>query len=185
MLEQTVVKNTRVSEGLLGFSLKRRNQTILLQGTQLISGVKELKKQKTNQKTKNKLKIINYKPNKKINQTITKQTRFGFKKTKLATLLGCSERQRWDRIQINGVDSGRILRFSFGPGTGPGVENLGKTGPGSGVIFRFLSSRCLCGRFLSKDMGNLGWIDDCSRSLNRSRILKFEKLPDPDSKILE
>jgi len=33
---------------------------------------------------------------------------------------------------------------------------------------------------------NYGWIDYCSRSLNRSRILKFEKLPesDPDSKIL-
>jgi len=30
-------------------------------------------------------------------------------------------------------------------------------------------------------MGNYGWIDDCSRS----RILKFEKLPDPGSKILE
>ena len=32
---------------------------------------------------------------------------------------------------------------------------------------------------------NYGWIDDCSRSLNSSRILKFEKLAEPDSKILE
>jgi len=32
---------------------------------------------------------------------------------------------------------------------------------------------------------NYGWIDGCSRSLNRSRILKFEESPDPDSKILE
>ena len=24
---------------------------------------------------------------------------------------------------------------------------------------------------------NFGWIDDCSRSLNRIRVLKFEKLP--------
>jgi len=36
---------------------------------------------------------------------------------------------------------------------------------------------------------NYGWIDDCSRSLNSSRILKFEKEPDsdpdPDWKILE
>jgi len=32
---------------------------------------------------------------------------------------------------------------------------------------------------------NYRWIDDCNRSLNRSRILKFEELPDPDSKILE
>jgi len=27
---------------------------------------------------------------------------------------------------------------------------------------------------------NYGWIDDCSRSLNSSRILKFEKEPDSD-----
>jgi len=27
---------------------------------------------------------------------------------------------------------------------------------------------------------NHGWIDDCSRSLNRRRILKFERLPDLD-----
>jgi len=32
--------------------------------------------------------------------------------------------QRWDRIRITGVDSGRILRLSFGPGSGPGVKNL-------------------------------------------------------------
>ena len=45
------------------------------------------------------------------------------------------------------------------------------------------------GDFLSKNMGKLHWIDDCSRGLDRSRILKFEELlylePDPDSKILE
>jgi len=36
-------------------------------------------------------------------------------------------------------------------------------------------------------MANHGWIEYCSRSLNRSRILKFEELPDPDPdpKILE
>jgi len=34
---------------------------------------------------------------------------------------------------------------------------------------------------------NFGWINDCSLNLNRSRILKFEELPDPgpDTKILE
>jgi len=37
----------------------------------------------------------------------------------------------------SGVDSGRILRFSFGSGSGPVVKNLGKNGPGSGVIFQF------------------------------------------------
>jgi len=36
-------------------------------------------------------------------------------------------------------------------------------------------------------MVNYGWVDDCSRSLNRSRMLKFEEESDPypDSKILE
>jgi len=81
--------------------------------------------------------------------------------------------QRWPWIRSAGVDSGRILRFSFEPG--------------SGVTFQFGSSRRLCGHLLSKNMGiNYDWIDDCSRSLHRRRILKFE-LPDPDSdlKILE
>jgi len=50
----------------------------------------------------------------------------------------CFVVQRWDGIQITGVDSGSILRYSFGPGSGAGVKNLGKTGPGSGVIFQFL-----------------------------------------------
>ena len=45
--------------------------------------------------------------------------------------------QRWDRIRSVGVDSGGILRFSFGPGSGVGVNNLGKTGPGSGATFQF------------------------------------------------
>jgi len=38
-----------------------------------------------------------------------------------------------------------------------------------------------------KTWENCGWIDDCSRSLNKSRILKFDKYwdPDPDSNILE
>jgi len=43
--------------------------------------------------------------------------------------------QRRDRIQITEVDSGRILRFSFGPGSGTGVKNFSKTGLGSGVTF--------------------------------------------------
>ena len=43
--------------------------------------------------------------------------------------------QRYNRIRITGVDSDRILRFSFGVGFGPRVKNLGKTG--SGVIFQF------------------------------------------------
>ena len=53
--------------------------------------------------------------------------------------------RRWGRIRITGVNSGRILRFSFGPG--PGVKNMRKTGPG----VNFNSSRSLCGHFLSKN----------------------------------
>ena len=34
--------------------------------------------------------------------------------------------------------------------------------------------------FYVKTWVNYGWIDDCSRSLNRSRILIFEKLQDQD-----
>jgi len=35
--------------------------------------------------------------------------------------------QKWDRIRLTGVDSGRILRISFSVEAGPGVKNLGKT----------------------------------------------------------
>ena len=49
--------------------------------------------------------------------------------------------------------------------------------PEPGSLFNFGNSRSLCGHY--------GWTDDCSWSLNRRRIFKFEKLPDPDSKILE
>ena len=54
-------------------------------------------------------------------------------------------------------------------------------------LFNFGSSKSLCGHFLSKKWVNYGWIGDCSLSLNRSRILKLEKLPDtdPDSEMLE
>jgi len=53
--------------------------------------------------------------------------------------------QRWPWIRSAGVDSSRILRFSFGPGsgvknlwkTGPGVKSLWKSGNGSGVSFQF------------------------------------------------
>ena len=62
-------------------------------------------------------------------------------------------RQRWNRIRITGVDSGRILGFSFGPGSG--VKHLGKAGPGPESLFHFDSSRSLCGHFLSTNMGEL------------------------------
>ena len=56
----------------------------------------------------------------------------------LISIVPAASQQRLDRIRIIRVDSGRILRFAFGPGTGPGVKNLGKTGPGSEVTFQFL-----------------------------------------------
>jgi len=59
--------------------------------------------------------------------------------------------QRWDRIWITGLDSGRIVRFSFGPGSG--VKNLGKPDPES--LIYFSSSRSLCGHFLRKNVGKL------------------------------
>jgi len=51
-------------------------------------------------------------------------------------------------------------------------------------LFHFGSSRSLRGHFLGKTWVNYGWIDG-NRSLNRSRILKFEELLDSDSKMLE
>jgi len=50
-------------------------------------------------------------------------------------------------------------------------------------LFNFGSSRRVCGHFLSKNMVSFGWIDG-TWSLNRSRILKFEKFLDPEPKIL-
>jgi len=41
--------------------------------------------------------------------------------------------------------------------------------------YHFGNSRSLCGHFLGKTWVNYGWVDDCSRGLNRSRILKFEE----------
>jgi len=49
----------------------------------------------------------------------------------------CSIEYLQPRIRGTGVDSGRILRFSFRPGSGAEVKNLWKTGPGSGVTFHF------------------------------------------------
>jgi len=61
--------------------------------------------------------------------------------------------------------------------------------PDSESLFTFGSRRSLCGHFLSKTWANYGWIDVWNRSLKKSKILKFEKLPDPepdpDSNILE
>ena len=45
--------------------------------------------------------------------------------------------QRWDRIRITGVDSGRILRFSFGLGSGPESKIWKKNGSGAGITFQF------------------------------------------------
>ena len=57
--------------------------------------------------------------------------------------------QRWQWIPSAGIDSGRILRFSFWPEFG--ANNLRKTDPKS--IFNFGSNRSLRGHCLSKNMG--------------------------------
>jgi len=49
-------------------------------------------------------------------------------------------------------------------------------------LFDFGRSRSLCRHFLSNSWVNYGWIDDCIQIVNKRRILKFEKLPDPESK---
>jgi len=85
--------------------------------------------------------------------------------------------QRWPWIRSAGVDSGRNLRFSFWPESGAGIKILWKNG--SGVTFQFRQKHESAWSFLVKTWVNLGWIDG-SWSLNRSRILKFEKYPSPD-----
>ena len=88
--------------------------------------------------------------------------------------------KRWPWIRSGGVDSGRILHFfrtriqsqKF-------VENRTPS------PFSILVAAGVCVVISEvKTWANFGWIDG-SRSLNRSRILKFEKFPDPDLKILE
>jgi len=87
--------------------------------------------------------------NRTFNATLTKRWKH-FQLTRL---------QRWYRIRSAGVDSGKILRFSF------------ESEPGSMSLFNFGSSGSLCGHFLSKTWENYSCIDDCSRSLNRGWIL--------------
>jgi len=58
--------------------------------------------------------------------------------------------QRWPWIQGAGVESGRILRISFRPGTA--VKNCEKPDPDPGSLFNLGSDRSLLGHFLSKMM---------------------------------
>ena len=60
-------------------------------------------------------------------------------------------KQGWHWTRITGVDSGRSLRFSFGPD--PESKICEKLDPES--LFNFGSSRSLCGHFLSENMGKL------------------------------
>jgi len=59
----------------------------------------------------------------------------------------------WDWNQSAGIDIGRILRFSFGPGSGLGVKYLGKTRPGSGVTFQFRQQQESVQSFLKSKHG--------------------------------
>ena len=63
------------------------------------------------------------------------------------------QEQRWDRIRITGVDSGRILRFFSDPD--PESKICEKPDPDPESLFHFGSSRSLCGHFLGKNNGKL------------------------------
>jgi len=63
--------------------------------------------------------------------------------------------RRWDRIRNTGVDSGRILHFSFEPGPDPESIIWEKPHPYPESLFNFGSSRSLYGHFLIKNMGKL------------------------------
>ena len=93
--------------------------------------------------------------------------------------------QRWPRIRSGEVDSGRILRFF---GSGPESKFFEKrTRIGSHCLFPAVAEvRVVFINVIAqvKTLLNFGCMDGC-RSVNRSRILKFEKLPDPDSKTWE
>jgi len=56
---------------------------------------------------------------------------------------------------ITGVDSGRILRFSYGSGSVPESKICEKLNPDPESLFHFGSSRSLCGHFLGITMGKL------------------------------
>jgi len=86
-----------------------------------------------------------------------------------------STNHRWYRIRSAGVDSGRILRFPFGPDPDSESTICEKPDPDSESLFHFGSNRSLFGHFLGKTWVNYGWIDDCSRNLNRSQFLKLKK----------
>jgi len=90
--------------------------------------------------------------------------------------------QKWTRFRSRlRQDSGSGVK-NIGPGSG--VKNMWKTWPGSGVTFQISAVAGVCVVISSvKTWVSFGWIDDGDRSLNRSPILKFERLPDPDSKI--
>jgi len=89
--------------------------------------------------------------------------------------------QSWD------LSRSRIRQDSaFCFGSGSGSQNFGKKRTRIRSHFSILAvAGVYAVNSYVKICVNYGWIDDCSRSFNRSRILKFEKLPDPDSKILE
>jgi len=81
---------------------------------------------------------------------------------------------KWDRIRITGVDSGRIVHFSFGPRFGPESKICEKPDRNrSPFSISAVAGVCVVISYV-KTCVNYGWVDDCSRSLNRSRILKFE-----------
>jgi len=54
------------------------------------------------------------------------QPEFGSTKSKIQSMHTSGRQQKWDRTRITGVDSCRIVCFSFGRGSGPGVKKFVK-----------------------------------------------------------
>jgi len=83
----------------------------------------------------------------------------------------------------SGVDSGRFCVFLSDLDPDP-ESKFGKQRTRAWSHFSICAVAGVCVVMsLVKTSEIYGWVDDCSRSLNRGRILKFEKCPDPDSKI--
>jgi len=95
--------------------------------------------------------------------------------------------QKWAWIRSAGVDSERIALFFLSRiRTRNQKYVINRTQIWSHFSISVTAGDCVVISYV-KTWVNFGWIDDGTRSLTRSRILKFENLPDldPYSEILE
>jgi len=90
-----------------------------------------------------------------------------------------SQKWPWTGVPESTPDGSGV--FLSGPK--PESKFFEKRDPDPESVFNFGNGSSLHGHFLNKKI-DFGWIHS-SQSLNRSRILKFKKFLDPDSKTLE